>query len=65
MPHRSAVRQNLTVFGRLYAVEGLGERIASILEQLDLVEFWDRPTGKLSARQSDPRCPGQGADQPA
>ena len=51
MPHRLTVRQNLTVFGRLYAVEGLGERIAGIAEQLDLVEFLDRPTGKLSAGQ--------------
>src|SRR3984957_16775249 len=28
MPHRLTVRQNLTVFGRLYAVEDLGGRIA-------------------------------------
>ena len=29
MPHRLTVRQNLKVFGRLYAVEDLGARIAS------------------------------------
>ncbi len=51
MPHRLTVRQNLKVFGRLYAVEALGERIASIAEQLELGEFLDRPTGKLSAGQ--------------
>src|SRR5246127_282822 len=28
MPHRLTVRQNLRVFGRLYAVEDLGARIA-------------------------------------
>jgi ABC-2 type transport system ATP-binding protein len=51
MPHRLTVRQNLQVFGRLYAVEHLRERIDSIAEELDLAEFLDRPTGKLSAGQ--------------
>jgi ABC-2 type transport system ATP-binding protein len=51
MPHRLTVRQNLKVFGRLYAVEALGERIARLAEQLELGEFLDRPTGKLSAGQ--------------
>ena len=51
MPHRLTVRQNLRVFGRLYAVEDLAGRIAALAEELDLVEFLDRPTGKLSAGQ--------------
>jgi ABC-2 type transport system ATP-binding protein len=51
MPHRLTVRQNLKVFGRLYAVEDLDGRIATLAEELDLVEFLDRPTGKLSAGQ--------------
>jgi ABC-2 type transport system ATP-binding protein len=51
MPHRLTVRQNLTVFGRLYAVENLRERIAAIAGQLDLSDLLDRPTGKLSAGQ--------------
>ncbi len=51
MPHRLTVRQNLKVFGRLYAVEDLQGRIAALAEELDLVEFLDRPTGKLSAGQ--------------
>jgi ABC-2 type transport system ATP-binding protein len=51
MPHRLTVRQNLKVFGRLYAVENLSERIARIAQELDLTEFLDRPTGKLSAGQ--------------
>jgi ABC-2 type transport system ATP-binding protein len=45
------VRQNLTVFGRLYAVAQLSARIAEIAAQLELTEFLDRPTGKLSAGQ--------------
>jgi ABC-2 type transport system ATP-binding protein len=51
MPHRLTVRQNLTVFGRLYAVENLRERIMEIAKELDLVELLDRPAGKLSAGQ--------------
>jgi ABC-2 type transport system ATP-binding protein len=51
MPHRLTVRQNLMVFGRLYAVDHLADRIATLAEELDLSEFLDRPTGKLSAGQ--------------
>jgi len=51
MPMRLTVRQNLTIFGRLYAVENLRERIAEIADDLDLGDFLDRPNGKLSAGQ--------------
>ncbi len=51
MPMRLTVRQNLTIFGKLYAVEHLPERIAQLASDLDLNEFLDRPNGKLSAGQ--------------
>jgi ABC-2 type transport system ATP-binding protein len=51
MPHRLTVRQNLKVFGQLYAVDPLADRILSLARELDLVEFLDRPVGKLSAGQ--------------
>jgi len=51
MPMRLTVRQNLSVFAQLYAVPDIGERIASLAADLDLIEFLDRPTGKLSAGQ--------------
>src|SRR4030081_1233173 len=51
MPHRLTVRQNLKVFGLLYAVKHLTERITSLAHDLDLLELLDRPTGKLSAGQ--------------
>jgi ABC-2 type transport system ATP-binding protein len=51
MPSRLTVRQNLTVFGRLYAVADLTGQIAKLASELDLVEFLDRPAGKLSAGQ--------------
>src|SRR5499427_423734 len=51
MPMRLTVGQNLSVFAQLYAVRDIGRRIASLAADLDLTEFLDRPTGKLSAGQ--------------
>ncbi|GIK79902.1 MAG: ABC transporter ATP-binding protein [Pseudorhodoplanes sp.] len=51
MPMRLTVAQNLRVFGMLYGVAGLEERIRDLAGQLGLTEFLDRPTGKLSAGQ--------------
>ena len=41
----------LRIFGKLYGVAGVEARIGELAGQLDLVEFLDRPTGKLSAGQ--------------
>jgi len=51
MPLRLTVRQNLTIYGRLYGVDDLKTRIAELTQELDLGSFIDRPTGKLSAGQ--------------
>jgi ABC-2 type transport system ATP-binding protein len=51
MPMRLTVRQNLTVFARLYGVERIVDRIAELADELDLADLLDRPTGKLSAGQ--------------
>ena len=51
MPMRLTVRQNLTIFGRLYAVANLRERIEQLAADLDLGDFLDRANGKLSAGQ--------------
>jgi ABC-2 type transport system ATP-binding protein len=51
VPMRLTVRQNLTVFGKLYGVEDLRDRIAQLGRELDLTDLLDRPTGKLSAGQ--------------
>jgi len=51
MPMRLTVRQNLSVFAQLYGVADIGERIANLAADLDLTEFLDRQTGKLSAGQ--------------
>jgi ABC-2 type transport system ATP-binding protein len=51
MPMRLTIRQNLTVFGMLYGVANLSERIAELARDLELTDLLDRPTGKLSAGQ--------------
>jgi len=51
LPHRLTVRQNLSVYGRLYGVADPRERIAVLASDLQFKEFLDRPTGNLSAGQ--------------
>jgi ABC-2 type transport system ATP-binding protein len=51
LPHRLTVRQNLSVFGRLYGVKNVSELIARLASDLDLEDFVDRASGKLSAGQ--------------
>jgi ABC-2 type transport system ATP-binding protein len=51
LPARLTVRQNLTVFGRLYGVSNVAARIAQLAEDFGLVEILDRATGMLSAGQ--------------
>ncbi len=51
VPMRLTVRQNLKIFGMLYGVEDLRERIAQLGRELDLTDLLDRPTGRLSAGQ--------------
>src|SRR6185437_5977101 len=36
LPHRLTVRQNLVVYGRLYGIAHLGERIATLAEDLQI-----------------------------
>ncbi len=51
LPQRLTVRQNLRIYGELYAVAGPKERIAALARDLDLLAFLDRPFGRLSAGQ--------------
>ena len=51
LPHRLTVRQNLTVFAKLYGVADVPARIATLAVDLALGEFIDRPAGQLSAGQ--------------
>jgi len=51
LPRRLTVRQNLTIYARLYAVRNVAEQIASLARELDLGMLLDRPFGELSAGQ--------------
>jgi ABC-2 type transport system ATP-binding protein len=51
LPMRLTVRQNLSVFADLYAVPDARARIGELAHELDLLDFLDRPSGKLSAGQ--------------
>ncbi|MGN6462755.1 MAG: ABC transporter ATP-binding protein [Pseudolabrys sp.] len=51
MPMRLTVRQNLRVFGDLYAVPDIAGRIDQLASDLDLRDILDRPSSKLSAGQ--------------
>ena len=51
LPNRLSARENLTVYGHLYGVDGVRARIAELAEQLELGAFIDRPVGRLSAGQ--------------
>ena len=51
LPYRLTVAQNLRVYADLYGVADAAERVAELAERLDLTQFLDRPSGKLSAGQ--------------
>ncbi|HZH28754.1 MAG TPA: ABC transporter ATP-binding protein [Azospirillaceae bacterium] len=51
LPHRLTVRENLMVYGHLYGLDGLKDRIARLTAELELTGFLDRPAGRLSAGQ--------------
>jgi ABC-2 type transport system ATP-binding protein len=51
MPHRLTIRQNLRIFGGLYGLKRVDERIAQLADALDLADLLDRQSGKLSAGQ--------------
>jgi|TARA_B100002051_G_C16665733_1_gene601607 ABC-2 type transport system ATP-binding protein len=53
LPKRLTVRQNLEVYGRLYGIKNLNERINEISEDLDIKNFFKRKTGELSSGQKN------------
>ena len=53
LPKKLTVRQNLEVYGRLYGIKNLKNRISEISEDLDLNNFLDKKTGELSSGQKN------------
>ncbi|MEM7385080.1 MAG: ABC transporter ATP-binding protein [Verrucomicrobiota bacterium] len=52
LPNNLLVWQNLLVFGKLYGVKNLKEKIDSLLELFEISHLRDRVTGRLSAGES-------------
>ena len=53
LPKKLTVKQNLTVYGRLYDIKNLKERIDYLTEKLRLKELLNRITGELSSGQKN------------
>ena len=53
LPKKLTVIQNLEVYGRLYGVKNLKQRIEEISEELNLNEFLYKKTGELSSGQKN------------
>jgi len=47
------VEENLKVYGRLYGVKNLKEKIYNLMEKLNLTKFRSRKTGELSSGQKN------------
>lgn len=52
VPPNLTVRQNLEIFGRLYGVRPIKERVASLLHEFDLEQFASTRSGLLSSGES-------------
>ena len=53
LPKKLTVRQNLEIYGRLYGIKNLKERINEISSDLNIKDFFERKTGELSSGQKN------------
>ncbi len=53
LPKKLTVRQNLEIYGRLYGIKNLKERINDISSDLNIKDFFERKTGELSSGQKN------------
>ena len=53
LPKKLTVNENLIVYGKLYGVKKIKERIKYLTEKLRLEDFLDRKTGELSSGQKN------------
>ena len=53
LPKKLTVEENLKVYGRLYGVKNLEEKIYDLMKKLNLSEFRSRKTGELSSGQKN------------
>jgi len=53
LPKKLTVEENLKVYGRMYGVNNLSDKISELMKQLNLSEFKKRKTGELSSGQKN------------
>ena len=53
LPKKLTVEENLKVYGKLYGVNNLNDKILDLMKQLDLIDFKKRKTGELSSGQKN------------
>ena len=51
LPKKLTIEENLNVYGRMYGVKNLKNKISELIEMLNLVELRKRKTGELSSGQ--------------
>lgn len=53
LPKKLTVEENLKVYGRMYGVNNLQEKIFNLMKELNLLDFKRRKTGELSSGQKN------------
>lgn len=53
LPKKLTIRENLTVYGKMYEVKNLESRINTLIDELNLKDFENRKTGELSSGQKN------------
>ena len=53
LPKKLTVEENLKVYGKMYGVNNLNEKISNLMRDLNLLEFKKRKTGELSSGQKN------------
>ncbi len=53
LPKKLTIEENLKVYGRMYGVKNLKDKIDELMEKLNLAEFKKRKTGELSSGQKN------------
>ena len=53
LPKKLTIEENLKVYGKLYGVINLKEKIPNLMNDLNLIEFRNRKTGELSSGQKN------------
>jgi len=53
LPKKLTVEENLKVYGKMYGVKNLQEKILNLMKELNLLDFKKRKTGELSSGQKN------------